>query len=320
VLGNYLIIALRNIKRHKLYSAINLIGLVIGLASFILILLYLQYEFSFDKHHDNADRIYRVATEFHGHDHEGNNFMAFTRGPLAPALLAEFPEVQAAARIKPASDIKLVVEETGFYEEKIYFADPAIFQIFTLPITRGNVDGAIRDPFTVVLSEKTARKYFGDVNPVGRTIRYMGNYDFRVIAVMQDMPQNSHFVMNLVFPLAAYQKINEYDLSDWRRSSCYTYLLLSESADPANLGGKLPALVKKYDTSAHSEKHTRHSSNLFLQPLNRIHLYSQLSGELAANNDIKNIYLFASIALLILLSILFLSTSYSMKQVYDTRT
>jgi putative ABC transport system permease protein len=162
------------------------------------------------------------------------------------------------------------------------------------------VDDAIHDPFTVVLSQKTARKYFGDVNPVGRTVRYMGNYDFRVIAVMQDMPQNSHFVMNLVFPLEAYQKINQYDLSDWRKSSCYTYLLLSEPADPVNLQGKLPALVKKYDTSARSQKHTHHSS-LFLQPLLRIHLYSQLSGELAANNDIKNIYLFVSIALLILI-------------------
>ncbi len=314
---NYLKIALRNITRYKSYSILNVTGLIIGLACCVLIMLYIQYELSFDQHHRNASNIHRVATELQGHTHSGLKAMAMTRGPLAPALLQESPQVDKATRIWPVSSVKLKVGDTSFHEETIFFADAAVFEVFTLPLVKGATEAISAEPFSVVLSQRIAQKYFGDANPIGQTIQYMGDFDFKVTAIMQNMPRNSHFVMDFVFPLTAYELIADVDMTNWQQSSCYTYLLLTDSADPGTLESQFPALVKKYDTSA---RHGRHGqgTRLFLQPLSDIHLHSHMSGEIAPNGDIKNIYLFATIALVILiigcLNYVNLATAHSIKR------
>jgi putative ABC transport system permease protein len=317
MLLNYLKITLRNIRRNKIYSLINILGLSIGLAAFILIVLYVKYEFSFDKYHENANNIYRAAREFSGHDHAGSNKMAVVRCPLAPALKAEFPEISSAARILIDRDIKIKTGEQSFFEEKVFFTDPEAFEIFTLPLLKGDNNNIFDEPFTVIISEKIATKYFGNTDPIGQTIQYMEEFDFTVIAVMKDMPKNSHFVMDIVFPLNVYPKITDYDLNSWRRSSAYTYLTFEPGTDLSGFEKKMTELYLKHDPPrAHGP--ISHSSSLFLQPLTSIHLYSQLSAEIAPNNDINNIYLFLSIAFLILLIACFnyinLTTANSMKR------
>ncbi len=317
MLKNYFKIAFRNIRRNKIYSLINIMGLSIGLATFILIVLYVKYEFSFDKYHANADNIYRVAREFQGHDHAGSNKMAVVRCPLAPALKEEFPEVSSIARIIVSRDKKIKAGEQSFFEEEIFFTDPEAFDIFTLPLFKGDKNNIFTEPFTVIISEKIADKYFGNANPLGQTIQYMEEFDFTVSAVIKNMPKNSHFVMDIVFPLEVLPKIDEYDLNSGHRSSAYTYLTFEAGTNISGFNKKMTELYLKHDPPRTHGVHT-HKSSLFLQPLTSIHLYSQLSAEIAPNNDINNIYLFLSIAFLILLIACFnymnLTTANSMKR------
>jgi len=300
MLKNNLLTALRNILRNKTYTSINILGLSIGLATFILIVLYVKFEFSYDKYHANADNIYRVAAEFEGHNHAGNNKVATVSCPLAPVLKEEFPEVLSAARIKVSRDIKIMVGEQSFFEEVIYFADKSIFQVFTLPLSKGDKNNILIEPFTVIISERIANKYFNNSEPIGQTIRYLNEFDFKVSAIMKDMPLNSHFVMDIVFPLEVLPKITEYDLNNWQRSQAYTYITLETDSDISNFNHKINELYINHNPPQDHGGHS-HKKNLFIQSLTSIHLYSQLSSEIHPNNNINNIYLFLSIALLILL-------------------
>jgi putative ABC transport system permease protein len=317
MIENYLKTALRNIRRNKIFSLINIFGLSIGLSAFILIVLYVKHEFSYDKYHSDFNDIYRVATEFHGHDHAGLNKMAITRSPLGPALREAFPEVQSAARIKRNTNIKIHANKQDFFEKEIFFTDPEVFEIFTLPLITGYTNLEDTDPFTVILSEKVAKKYFDEINPIGQTIRYMEEFDFKVIAIMKDMPKNSHFVMEVIFPLSALVIIKNENLNDWRRSSAYTYLKLEQETNISEVNKKMTELSLKHVPPRIHGDHT-HRSSLFLQPLSSIHLHSNIAGEISANNDIKNIYLFVSIALMILIIACFnymnLTTANSLKR------
>jgi len=312
MLKNYLKVSLRNIIKNKSFSVINISGLVIGLTSFLLIALYVKFEFSYDKYHVNADNIYRVATQLHGHHHGGFTKMVRSRGPVASFAKSELPDVLNAARFTTETDVKLAAEGKDFFEDEIFFSDPALFDIFTLPITQGSLV-SFKDGFkNLVISEKTAKKYFGSKNPIGRPITYMGENVYVVSAVMKDMPENSHFKMDVIFPLDAYVQITGADFTSWRSSSVFTYLLLSDNADIADIERKLSKLnVKHYFRK-------KNASTLFLQPLTDIHLYSNNAGEIAENNDINNIYIFSSIALLILLIACFnymnLAAAFSIKR------
>ncbi|MFC2088089.1 ABC transporter permease [Calditrichota bacterium] len=317
MLKNYITIALRNLRRNKLYSLINILGLSIGLAAFIIIVLYVKYEFSFDNYHKNSEYIYRVATEMHGHDHTGLNKLAYTRCPLAPILKKDFLEVIKAGRLKRERNVKIQAGGQDFFEKEVFFADPEIFDIFTLPITMGNIQPEYFDPLTVILSEEIARKYFNEANPVGQTIQYMEEFDFKVLAIMKDIPNNSHFKTDVIFPISAYPRIKDYDLNDWRTTACYTYLTLSSGTNISEFNKKITDLFLTHQPPRKHGDHL-HSSSLFLQPLTSIHLYSNTMGEITPNNDIKNIYLFLIIAFLILLIACFnymnLTTANSLKR------
>ncbi len=158
MLKNYLKVSLRNIIKNKSFSLINIAGLVIGLTSFLLIALYVKYEFSYDKYHAKADNIYRVATELHGHHHGGFTKMVRSRGPVAPFAKEEFPEVLDAARITTESQVKLIADGKDFFEDEIFFADPEVFDIFSLPLIQGSIS-SFKDGYSnLVISEKTAQK------------------------------------------------------------------------------------------------------------------------------------------------------------------
>jgi putative ABC transport system permease protein len=294
---NYLKIAFRNISQHKGYSFINIFGLAVGLAALVLILLYVQYEFSFDRYHEKADQIYRIAIKWGEFFGEDTTESVLTPMPLAPTLKAEFPEVLSAVRVQSYGETAVSYGEKNFLEKRFFFADPDILKIFSFPLLQGDPETALKDPNSIVLSGRMAKKYFGSENPLGKVLVCNGQDPLKVTGVMKDIPANSHFVMDFVIPFEFLQARTRF--TKWVTFSYLTYLLLRKDADLQALAGKFTALLGKHWKEVEGTDWAAKNS-VFLQPLSKIHLYSHCDHDIAANSDIKYIYLFSAIALLIL--------------------
>ena len=191
MLGNYIKIAFRNIWNNKVYSIINLLGLATGIACTILIIFFILDELSYDKYHKDIDDIYRVNTDM---TVGGNTFnFAVTSYPMAPALKESFQEIDEVARIVSAFNPLLTYGDKKFYEENLLWADPEVFKIFSYELIKGDPDKALKQPNSIVLTEDTALKYFGDENPLGKVLIYENKTDFVVTGVMKNLPKNSSF-------------------------------------------------------------------------------------------------------------------------------
>jgi putative ABC transport system permease protein len=301
MLKNYVKIAFRNIKKYKIYSFINMAGLAIGMACCILIILFVQDELSFDQYHENMDRIYRLVDSF---DVEGglSRHFALSSAPFAPALKNEFPEVEDAVRLFPGRRRLVTQGEKKYYEDGLFFVDASLFNIFTLPLIQGNAQKALEAPNTVVISESTALKYFGNEDPMSQNL-IINSQSFLVTGVMKDMPANSHFHADMFASLKTQEQIPSVQknyFQSWARHEFYTYLLLKEEASSGSLQNKLPGFIDKY---AAEQIKTILGGTLSsrLQPLKNIHLRSHLQMEIMPNGDIKYVYIFSIIALFILL-------------------
>jgi putative ABC transport system permease protein len=302
MIKNYLVTAWRNIKKSKAYSALNILGLAVGMAVFILIMLFVRYELSFDRYHENGRNIYRVVQEQPGNYYLGSNLFAVTPGPLARAMVQDFPEVLKATRIDDWSNVLVLAGEKTFLENRIHWTDPQTFEIFSFPIIRGDGASVLKDASSVLLSESAAARFFGDADPIGRTIvmkAYEMDSEFKVAGVFRDIPVNSHFVMNVVAPFETMGKIQETDLTRWGNNSYYTYILLQDGADPRALEAKLVPFIAKYEAER-GWKHEGQHSRYFLQPLTRIHLHSRVNFDMGLVGDARFVLLFASIAVLVL--------------------
>lgn len=305
MLSNYIRIALRNIVRFKTYSVINITGLAVGMAGCILILLYVYNEMSYDRFNKNSDRIYRIAVN----GTLGNNDFnaAVSAPPLRNTLLADFPEVVAATRIRNFGFPVLRYKDKVFSEEKIYWVDSSFFDVFTVEFIKGNPETALSEPEDIVLTEKMAKKYFGNENPVGKLLNADKRRDYKVTAVVKGFPENSHFHFDFLASLSSYGFV---DQQGWLSNNFYTYLLLQKDFPAEQFEAKLPALVEKYaypvierflnvpmkDLIKSGAKY-----EFVLQPLADIHLHSNLDAELEPNGDIIYVYIFSIIALGILL-------------------
>ena len=298
---NYLKIALRNMNKHKGYSFINITGLAIGLAAFILIALYVQYELSFDRYHEHADRIYRVVREKPSSTSTAFIKTAVTPAPLGPALRDEFPEIESVNRMIKSLNILLSFGHEQFLEENFYWADPETFELFSIPFVKGDPQTALNDPSAIVLSEKIAKKYFGNEDPVGKVLTVDERWDFKVTGVFSNMPANSHFIMEAIVPYETYFRLRGIDLTQWGGNFSYTYFLLREGGDTEALQSKLPAFLDKYIYDQFDfEVEDRFKNRILIQPLTKIHLHSHRNQELEMNNDMIVVILFSSIALLFL--------------------
>lgn len=264
---NYLKIALRNLKKHKVYSLINILGLSIGLASVIFLLLYVQFEISFDWFHSKADRIYRVQRSGFG----SSEMSPIMPAPLAPAMKEEFPEVEEATRFAFRSNVHISANDKNFFENGFVFTDPATLEIFSFEFLRGSSNTALADPFSILLSESMAVKYFGDEDPVGKKITFRGTHEFRITGVLKDLPENSVLTLNFIVPFKTLEKMSRvYDLSSWGAFSYHTYVLLDEEADPRELEMKFPVLIEK-----HLNKEIAQQVLVRLQALRSVHLDSR---------------------------------------------
>jgi putative ABC transport system permease protein len=290
MLKNYLKMAFRNILKQRGYSVINIIGLAVGITCMALAFLYAQYEFSFDRFHKGANRIYRVCSESSG---------AVSPAEIAPTMLDRFPEVESATRLMFGSyDNNRVLfhyRDKSLYSSG-YYADQQFFKIFSFPFLKGNPQTALAEPNTIVITEDFAQKYFGDEDPLGALVNFDKKYDLKVTGLIENIPPNSHLQFDFLVSFATYAAMpSGKSFSEcWACSGFLTYIKLRDNAEVVPLENKLADLMKEKAGG---------TSDHFLQPLTNIRLYSNLSYEPStlSVSDIYYVYLTLSIAGLILL-------------------
>ncbi|MCP4728245.1 MAG: FtsX-like permease family protein, partial [bacterium] len=290
----YLNMAIRNIKKYKGYSLINISGLAIGLACCILIFLYLQYEYSYDKYHENADSIYRYqSTELWN----GKELSMAIASPLVGKFIAEeIPEVEAAVTYTTIWEAILYKGENKFIEGQIIFSGPEILDIFTIPFIKGDKNTALKDPCSIVISEKYAEKYFGNEDPIGQTLGLSEKGYYRkkaypvtltVTGVVKNTPGNSSYNFNQLISFSTFNQLYKYDYMSDTKTNPNIFVLLSKDTSPEKIDHKLQTFNKTY---AHPE-HKELPASLF--PITEVHPEYYV--------DNKKMALFASIAFIILL-------------------
>ncbi len=302
----YLTVAVRNLLKYKFYSILNITGLAAGIATCLLILLFVQDELSYDKFHENSDRIYRIVADF---TLGGNSFTAANVGPPTGfAIVNDYPEVENAVRLMSSGSWFVRYGENSFKETEVIYADSTLFRVFTLPLINGDPQTALTRPNTMVISQRMVDKYFGSEDPIGKTLRLDDSRDYQVTGVYDKIPGNSHFHAEFILSLASVSSSSE---NFWLGNMGYkTYLLLRENADYKALEAKFPDMIKKYvgpeiqkflGTSLEEFEAGGGKTGYYLQPLTDIHLHSDLLDELEPNSDIKYVIIFSAIAFFILI-------------------
>ena len=305
--SNYFKTAVRNICRHRVHSILNITGLAVGMACTIVILLWVRYELSFDRYHENAERICRLTTDFHFGSFQGR--YASSNHPAGPTLQRDYSEVDKAVRFHQVWGNSTVrYRDKQFVQRGIFYADNTVFDVFTLPLLRGDPRSALTTAYTAVITTEMAAKYFGEEDPLGKVIKLSNavhdnlhnDQDFRVTGVVEKLPPNSHFTFDMLLSYETIYVGNEKQREKWTGDiDNYTYLLLAPDTDYREFEKKLPALVERYLEKEIQEVGA--SFDLFLQPLLSIHLYSKLKGDIATPGVIEGVVAFTAIAILILL-------------------
>lgn len=305
---NYFIISVRNLVRNRFYSAINIAGLAIGLACFVLSMLYVNDELKYDRFHRKADRIYRVCEELNTEGSgENSSSVPF---PVAPAMMNDYGHlIEKAVRFFNFQDTRhaLHYEEKNFNESNIYVVDSSVFELFDFPLERGDPATALLRPQTIVLSQDLAVKYFGQTDPVGKIIKYDGVVNLEVTGVMKPLPPQSHMQFDALISFSSLPHMLGWQYGkNWVWNPCWTYILLRPGADPGEIEREFPDFVQKYypDFLKNAVRH-------YLQPLTGIHLDSRLAYEMRPNGDADNIYIFSltGIFILVIAAINFMNLS-----------
>src|ERR1051326_265998 len=313
MIKNYFKTAWRTLWRNKVFSAINIFGLSIGLACCVLMFLFIQHELSYDKFNTHASNIYRITSE--SESTSGKTNLAVTPAPWAPMIKKDFPEINNYVRIFRAE--KTIMGQPGqqkFYENDLLFADSTFFEVFSFSLLKGNNKEALNKPNSIILTRKTAEKYFGNEDPIGKTLEVnsmVGTLNAEITGIANEIPSTSHFKFNAIISLQSLGDLN----SLWAFFIFQSYVLLNNNVSTQALEKKFTGFVNKYIVN---NPQADGKCEIHLQPLSDIHLHSNMIGELGANGDIKYIYIFTGIALFILLIACFnftnLSTARSLKR------
>lgn len=296
MLNNYLKIAFRNLKKHKAYSFINIAGLAVGMSCCILILLWVRDELSYDRYHENADRIYRITYA----EEIGDAYDHYAPSPFvaAPTFTAEIPGINAYTRLWQRSGLIKHGEKT-FDEQNIFYADRDFFKIFSHQFIEGDPATALENPGSIVLTRDMAAKIFGREKALGETVNLNADGDLIVTGVVENVPRNSHFHFNYLVSINTIQGRRAEYLEAWLIISGWSYILLDENTEAGIVEEKIGPVVEKH-TGEEARKYGQ-KMFFFLQPLTDIHLRSSLEGEIEGNGDIRYVYVFSLIAVFILL-------------------
>lgn len=280
------------------HTFINILGLAIGLASFILIVLYVIDELSYDRYHRNSENIYRLVN-VHNFEGVGEN-SASSPFPVAFTLKDEYPGIiKNAVRIFNFQSPRLLIEygDKRFNERRFFYADSTFFDVFDHEFIYGDPETALDESYSVVITESTAKKYFDEDNPIGKLLRFEKHFDLKVTGVIKDIPSQSHFNFDFIGSMSSVAQLYKGKLPEtWVWNPCWTYFLLLPEADPKELENEFPTFIKKYFYDAEKE----HVS-LYLQALTDIHLKSKLDYEIEANNNYSYIRILSIIAIFLLI-------------------
>ncbi len=305
MLINFIKVAIRNILRQKTHVFINVAGLAIGIASSIIIILFVLNELSYDKFNQKANKIYRVYLS--GKIGETEIVGAWTAAPTARVFVDEIPEVIDAVRMDNWDEVIVKYNEKSYIENHFMLADSTFFNIFSIPLIQGNPKTALAVSHNVVLTIDAAKKYFGNEDPIGKQIRINSDTSyFTVTGIMENVPENAHFEFNMLGSFATHDRANE---DFWLSNSFYTYLLLADNASAKEVESKIPPILEKYigpqlqkvlGISIDEWVEAGNRYGLYLQPLNDIHLNPAIQHGLKPSNDKKYVYIFSIIAFLII--------------------
>ncbi|HLO58431.1 MAG TPA: ABC transporter permease [Bacteroidales bacterium] len=304
MIRNYILVALRNLRKHKFFTFISITGLSIGISCAILISVYILNELRYDTFNSKADRIYRVISfvKFGGTE----AFYTGSPPPIAEVLRNEIPGIEEAGRFRPWGMFLVKSGQKHYKEFKGIYADPDIFNIFSIDLINGN-SAALSDPNALFLSESAAKKYFSDKDPMGEELIINGEQPYIVKGVYRDIPSASHFHFDMMLAMSG---LDESKTDEWLSNTYITYILLKKDVDTAGLQKKINELYYRYSEPQAIAFMGKTIDQLFkegtfveevLQPLLQIHLHSDIEAEFEANGDIRYIYIFSAAVVLIML-------------------
>lgn len=297
MIKNYFRTAFRNLLKHKVFSAINILGLTVGLTAGFLIFLYVSFEMSYDNFHSKANRIYRVVADIKTPTevlHPGGPAWA-----VAPHLKLDFPEVEQAVRFAGNDNLLIRKDDIKFMEENVAWVDSAFFKVFDFTLIKGDPNTAVNDPYSIVLSESSVKKYFGNQDPLGQTMTVVAdnNFSVKVTGIMKDIPENSMIKADIVVSMNTIKKQWREGLDNqWGSYGSQAYLLLKPGTNARALEKKLPAFIEK--RNGKSEKEGQMFATLFLEPLRDVYLHGTRNTAVKGNMD--NVYIFSIVAIFIL--------------------
>ncbi|MFC1563420.1 ABC transporter permease [candidate division KSB1 bacterium] len=313
MLRNNLKIAIRNIFKYKTFSFINISGLVLGMTCCLLIMLYVQFELSFDNFHEKSDRIFRVYEDIRTATGTSRTFAPIPP-PCGPALEKDYPEVINAVRFRMWPNLEVKYDTKMFYEDDFYFVDPDIFETFSFRFITGDPETALEDRLSLVITESTAEKYFGEDDPMGKVVSINGN-DLAVTGVIEDVPENSHITFDFLGSMKIFDN-NSNMMQNWYSTMFLTYIEIPENVDPADVGEKIKMIAHNYEGQQFEE--WKEERLHFIQPITDVYLGESLRFEPGSKGSMKNIYMLIIIAALTLIvacvNFMSLSTSRSVNR------
>lgn len=296
MIKNLLLVALRNFKRDKWYSLLNILGLTIGITFSLLLIFYIKDELSYDRYHEKADRIFRITSHVKEQDKDTMRW-AITPFPMAEALSKDYPEVEEAVRFINAGSVMYKNGDLRIYEEKVFFVDSNVFKVFTHKFIEGSPKTALEAPNSMVLTESSAKKYFGNSSSyVGKTLQNASGDIYKITAVIKDVPKNSHLLFNI---LISRSSLPANYANSWGNFGFYTYVLLKPNTTAASFEKKMAPVYDKYLASIFAQYNIK--MRFAAQPITSIHLRSNVGNEPEELGSISYIYIFAAVAFFMLL-------------------
>jgi len=293
MIKNIIKTALRNLFKSLGYSSLNIFGLTLGITSALFLLIYIADEVSYDRYNENADRIYRVSTHVKSPDDEFR--WNITQVPFGPQVVQDYPEVQSYVRFFNLSKSVFKYKDKEFFEDKFFCTDTTVFDIFTYEFVKGDPNAALREPNKIILTESTANKYFGEIDPIGKSIT-TENQSFEVTGVIKDIPKNSHFRFEA---LASMKNLSK-NAENWIGFGAYTYLLFPKDFDVKPFEIKIREMYEKYMAKLVPDMKDN-KFEYILEPLTKIHLYSTNPNEPEPAGSIAYLYIFSIVALFLIL-------------------
>lgn len=297
MLKNYITITIRNIRKHKEISLINITGLIIGMVCCILILVYIGFELSFDRYHENANEIHRIAykAKFSGQAVD----VAIVPALMGPTLVSDIPEVLEAVRFYNPGDVLIGHQEKTFNESGLLYADNSVFNVFSFRLIKGNPKSVLEAPYTMVISQEISNKVFGNEDPIGKILKVNNEIDCTVTGIIEEPPSNSYFNFSMLASFETLYKTRPRRLSSWFNWDNYTYLLIQKDIDYKVLESKLVDFNQKH-LGVFLKAAGITDVFSYFQPLTKIHLHSRVQGEFGKTSDIRYVYSYGIIAIFIL--------------------